>query len=116
MLKRRPSKRPSTTSSASTLSPLARDIIEGLHEAAAHFAGKKRLTVKTYAVPDEVDVQAIRARTRLSQSQFAAKFGFNCRTLQDWECGRSRPEPPVRAYLRVIDRAPAAVEKALFTI
>lgn len=97
------------------LSPLARDIVDELHEASAYFRGEKKLTVKRFEIPGDVDVKAVRAGTRLSQSQFAAKFGFNPRTLQDWECGRSRPEAPVRAYLRVIERAPQAVEEALFS-
>ena len=97
------------------LSPLAQNIVEGLNEAAAYFKGERKLTVKRFEIPDDINVKAVRATTHLSQSQFAAKFGFHARTLQDWECGRSRPEPPVRAYLRVIERAPRAVEEALFS-
>lgn len=112
---RKPSAAPSKASKKTSLSPLAQDIIAGLNEAAAHFRGERKLTVKRFEIPESVDVKAVRARTRLSQSQFAAKFGFNPRTLQDWECGRSRPEGAVRAYLRVIERAPRAVEAALFS-
>ena len=60
-----------------------------------------------------VDLKAVRARLRLSQAQFAARYGFNVRTLQDWESNRVQPPSAVRAYLMVIDRFPETVEKAL---
>jgi putative transcriptional regulator len=61
----------------------------------------------------DVDVKAIRAKSGLSQSQFAERYGFNLRTLQEWEANRGEPPTAVRAYLRVIDRFPQTVEKAL---
>jgi putative transcriptional regulator len=60
-----------------------------------------------------VDVKTVRARSGLSQSQFAERYGFNIRTLQDWESNRVQPPSAVRAYLIVIDRFPEAVEEAL---
>ena len=48
-----------------------------------------------------------------SQSEFAKRYGFSVRTLQDWEFGRTQPPSAVRAYLIVIDRFPDAVERAL---
>jgi DNA-binding transcriptional regulator YiaG len=61
----------------------------------------------------QVDVKALRARLDLSQSEFASRFGFSVRTLQDWELGRTQPAGPARAYLTVIDRLPDAVSAAL---
>ena len=49
----------------------------------------------------------------LSQAAFAARYGLNPRTLQDWEQGRVQPNGPARAYLVVIDREPKAVTRAL---
>lgn len=63
--------------------------------------------------PAAVDVKAIRARTGLSQAEFAKRYGFNVRTLQDWESSGAQPPSPVRAYLTVIDRFPGMVAKAL---
>ena len=65
------------------------------------------------SVPESVDVKAIRSKLGLSQSIFAAQFGFSLRTVQDWEQCRSQPDSAVRAYLTVIDRNPAAVQAAL---
>jgi len=63
--------------------------------------------------PAAVDVKAIRAKTGLSQAEFAKRYGFNVRTLQDWESSGAQPPSPVRAYLTVIDRFPDMVAKAL---
>jgi putative transcriptional regulator len=63
--------------------------------------------------PGAVDVRAIRARSGLSQAEFAKRYGFNVRTLQDWESSGAQPPSPVRAYLTVIDRFPHMVVKAL---
>ncbi len=95
------------------LSRVGRDVVEGLKEATAHVRGEVSLREYEYDVPGPVDVKAIRAKSGLSQSQFARRFGFSVRTLQDWELGRAKPPSAVRAYLMVIDRFPEAVEKAL---
>ena len=60
-----------------------------------------------------VDVAALRARFKLSQSKFAALLGLSVATLQNWEQGRRRPEGPARALLRVAAKNPQAVAKAL---
>jgi putative transcriptional regulator len=75
--------------------------------------GEIPLRSRTIRVPDEVDVRAVREKSGLSQSQFADRYGFNPRTIQDWEQGRARPDSAVRAYLTVIERNPNAVAKAL---
>ena len=59
------------------------------------------------------DVRAIRQRLGLSQDAFACRFGLGISTLRDWEQGRRRPDQTARSYLQVIDREPAAVERAL---
>ena len=63
--------------------------------------------------PAAVDVKSIRAKTGLSQAEFAKRYGFNVRTLQDWESSGAQPPSPVRAYLTVIDRFPDVVAEAL---
>ena len=95
------------------LSRVGKDVVLGLKEATAHARGEKSLRTYEYDVPGPVDVKAIRGKSGLSQSQFARRFGFSVRTLQDWELGRAQPPSAVRAYLTVIDRFPETVEKAL---
>jgi len=95
------------------LSRVGKDVVQGLKEAGAHARGELSLRTYEYDVPGPINVKAVRARSGLSQSQFARRYGFSTRTLQDWELGRSQPPSAVRAYLTVIDRFPEAVVKAL---
>jgi putative transcriptional regulator len=64
-------------------------------------------------VPRIPDVQAIRRKLTISQSEFAARFGFSVRTVQEWEQGRALPDRPARILLRVIERSPKTVERAV---
>jgi len=64
-------------------------------------------------VPREVDVAAIRRRLGLSQAEFASRFGFKLDAVQNWEQGRRRTDGAARAFLRVIEREPDAVQRAL---
>jgi putative transcriptional regulator len=64
-------------------------------------------------VPTEIDVKAIRKKLGMSQRQFAASFGFGLDAVQNWEQGRRRPEGAARAFLKVIEREPDAVRRAL---
>ena len=59
------------------------------------------------------DVRAIRRKLGLSQAAFAARFGFSVRTVQEWEQGRAVPDRPARILLRVIEKSPKAVERAV---
>lgn len=60
-----------------------------------------------------IDVKTLRLRLKLSQSQFAERYGFNLTTLRQWEQGRRHPDRAVRAFLQVISRSPEAVSAAL---
>jgi putative transcriptional regulator len=77
-------------------------IAEGLREALAIARGQTK-PAKLH-IPPEIDVGAIRARTRLSQEDFAAAFGFTINQIREWEQGRARPLGGVRAYLLIIER------------
>lgn len=60
-------------------------------------------------------VREVRERLGLSQSEFARSFGFNLRSLQEWEQARRLPDSAVFTYLLVIERNPKAVRSALKT-
>ena len=51
-------------------------------------------------------VKIIRRALGLSQEEFAACYHIPLGTLRDWEQGRSAPDAPGRAYMRVIAREP----------
>jgi putative transcriptional regulator len=59
------------------------------------------------------DIAAIRHRLGLSQTEFARWFGISPGTLRNWEQGRRVPEGPARVLLKVIEREPEAVRRAL---
>ena len=63
--------------------------------------------------PDPIDVRAIRKGLKMSQSSFARRFGFSLGLLREWEEGLRPPSRSVRVLLKVIDREPEAVERAL---
>lgn len=68
---------------------------------------------KSYSVPDNVNVSAVRKRLHMSQQVFAYKYGFALDAVQDWEQGRRRPNRSARVLLQVIAREPDAVDRAL---
>jgi putative transcriptional regulator len=86
-------------------------IAEGLTEALSIARGETK-PAKLH-IPAEIDVRAIRARTRLSQDDFATAFGFTINQIKDWEQGRARPLGGVRAYLLIIERDAKSVLELL---
>lgn len=98
------------------LSPLARDIIEGLEEYAAYKRGEKT-GVKVYTfpkVPDSVDVKSIRGKLGMTQEQFTS-FGFSLSAIRHWEAHRRTPEGSARILLKIIDQNPKVVLDTLHT-
>lgn len=86
-------------------------ILSGLREALAHAKGEANgLTI--HELPD-LDVASVRAKTKLSQGEFARAFGVALGTLQGWEQKRRRPEGPARALLTLIDHDPVSVVNTL---
>jgi putative transcriptional regulator len=59
------------------------------------------------------NVRAIRRKLGLSQKEFARRVGFSVRTVQEWEQGRAVPDRPARILLRVIEKSPKVVERAV---
>ena len=82
-----------------------------MEEALAFAKGKK--TDAVVHIPEEIDVQRIRKKLKMSQKVFADYFGVNLRTVQDWEQGRRVPTGASRNFLFVIDQEPDAVRRAL---
>lgn len=102
----------SNTAGRRKLTPGER-IIRGLDQAIAWARGEDvpmRVTIVRVPV---VDVRAIRRKLKLSQTQFAVKFGFARATLRNWEQGRTKPDGPARVLLAVIAKHPEAVEDVL---
>ncbi len=95
------------------MSEFGKRLIKAAAEARSIARGDGDMTGFRIHVPKDIDVKAMRRRLKLSQDQFALRFGFTAARVRDWEQGRSKPDGAVRAYLKVIDKNPAAVKKAL---
>lgn len=94
-------------------SPAFESLRRGLDQALDHAKGEK-----TGATVHEIrvgapDVAAIRAKTGLTQSDFAASIGVSLGTLQGWEQGRRRAQGPARILLALIDKRPTIVQDEL---
>jgi len=92
---------------------LGRDLEAAMREVLAHVRGEITLPSRIVNIPQETDVRAIRARFKLSREKFAARFGLDHRAVQEWEQGRRRPDRATRVLLKIIEREPEAVERAL---
>lgn len=57
--------------------------------------------------------RAIRQRFGMTQKEFARQFQISVGTLRDWEQGLHAPDSTATAFLRVIEREPQAVLRAL---
>lgn len=90
------------------MSDFGEDLIQSLNEALAHAKGEGPATVHAPVDPREVRMQA-----RLTQPQMAALMGMSLSGYRKWEQGRRRVSGPAVALLRIIEREPDAVRRAL---
>ena len=85
----------------------------GLAEAKAYLDGTADKRKYRVQVPARVDVRKIRARLGLSQEAFAENYGFALSAVRDWEQGRRTPERNARILLKIVEKEPDAVTRAL---
>ena len=85
----------------------------GLDSAKAYLDGTADKRLYQVHVPATVDVRKIRARLGLSQEAFAETYGFALSAVRDWEQGRRKPERSARILLKIVDKEPEAVTRAL---
>ena len=85
----------------------------GLDAADAYLDGTANKRTYKVHVPDTIDVKKIRSRLGLSQQAFAATYGFALSAVRDWEQGRRRTERSARILLKIVQREPEAVTRAL---
>lgn len=63
--------------------------------------------------PRMPQVKVVRRALRLTQEEFSSLYRIPLGTLRDWEQGRSEPDQPTRAYLKVIAADPQRTATAL---
>ena len=76
---------------------LGKEILEGIREI------KRGEHGRVAEVPPVADV---RAKTGLSQSEFARLMGVSVRTLQEWEQGRRAPSGAARTLILIAAQTP----------
>ena len=86
---------------------LFEEIREGLEAYRDHVA---RLPQREIAAPA---VNAIREKFGMSQAEMAAFLNVSKRTLENWEQGRRGPTGTAQTLLRIMEREPRAVRRAL---
>jgi putative transcriptional regulator len=91
------------------------DLVKAFQEMAAYLRGE--VEAESYEVPDDVltpeRVKAIRRKVASSTKEFERRFRISARTMEAYEQGRRRPDAAMQTLLRVIDREPEAVRRAL---
>lgn len=85
-------------------------MLQAAREAAAMAQGEVLPGAVVHVPPN---VRAIRIRLKLTQPAFAKRFGLPVGTVRDWEQGRALPDQAARVLLRVIERDPVAVQRAV---
>jgi putative transcriptional regulator len=85
----------------------------GIDEAANYLNGGADKSKYRVHVPTRVNVKKIRAQLGLSQESFAETYGFALSAVRDWEQGRRQPERSARILLKVVEKEPDAVTRAL---
>lgn len=96
------------------MTSVGESLLKGAQEALAYAKGRSKAAIShKIAVPNQIDVLAIRNNLHMSRKAFSDEFGFSLRTLEKWERCERIPEGPTRAYLLVISKNPDAVRQAL---
>ena len=90
------------------MSTFGEDLAQSLHEALAHAKGEGPAIVHAPVTPSKVRKQA-----KLTQAQMAALMGMSLSGYRKWEQGTRRVSGPAAALLRIIEREPKAVTRAL---
>ena len=88
---------------------LERSLLEAIEIA----QGKRKPAAIHYVEVPSTDIPAIRARTGLSQAEFARSIGVKKATLLNWEQKRRVPDGPARVLLALIDKDPGIVQRVL---
>ena len=90
------------------MSTFGNDLIQVMTEALAHAKGEGPAIVHAPMAPREV-----REHAKLTQAQMAPLMGMSVSGYRKWEQGQRRVSGPAATLLRVIEKEPEAVRRAL---
>ena len=91
------------------MSTFGEDLIQSLNEALAHAKGDGPAVLHPAVTPREIRKQAM-----LTQAQMAPLMGMSLSGYRKWEQGARRVSGPAATLLRIIEKEPEAVRRALF--
>lgn len=95
-------------------SKFATDLLEALAQALAHARGEDVPGIRVHHVEvAKIDAKAIRKKLALTQEQMATMLGTSPSGYRKWEQGQRQPSGAARTLLRVMEREPQAVLRAL---
>jgi putative transcriptional regulator len=92
------------------MSTFGDDLVVAMSEALAHAKGKGPALLHEPLVPRQVREQA-----KLTQAQMAPLLGMSLSGYRKWEQGQRRISGPAATMLRLIQKEPEAVKRALFS-
>ncbi|MGB9368088.1 MAG: type II toxin-antitoxin system MqsA family antitoxin [Xanthobacteraceae bacterium] len=91
------------------------ELVEAFQQLAAYMRGE--IELESYEVADDAltpqRIKSIRRKVAGSTRDFQRQFRISARTMEAYEQGRRRPDAAMQTLLRIIDREPAAVRRAL---
>ena len=97
------------------MSRVGDDLVEAFEEIAADLRGDVK--ADSYEVPADLmtpeRIRALRSKLASSTRAFERDFAIPSRTMEAYEQGRRKPDRATVALLRVIEREPDAVRRAL---
>jgi putative transcriptional regulator len=97
------------------MSRVGADLIEAFEEMAADLRGEtaaESYELETIVMTPE-RIKALRHKLASSTRAFEREFAIPARTMEAYEQGRRKPDRTTIALLRVIERDPEAVRRAL---
>lgn len=92
------------------MSTFGDDLIQAMSEALAHVKGEGPAVVHAPIAPREVREQA-----HLTQAQMGPLMGMSLSGYRKWEQGQRRVPGPAATLLRLIEKEPDAVRRALLS-
>ncbi len=84
------------------------DLIQAMNEALAHATGEGPAIVH-----EPADPKAVRKKVRLTQKEMAPLMGMSLSGYRKWEQGERSISGPAGVLLKVIEKEPEAVARAL---
>ncbi|EBV3599944.1 transcriptional regulator [Salmonella enterica subsp. enterica serovar Virchow] len=90
------------------------ELRDAMAEALAHAQGKDVAETRVTGVDlGDVNAKAVRKKLKLTQDEMASVLGTSSSGYKKWEQGQRQPNGAARTLLRVMDREPEAVLRAL---